>query len=217
MRKLTSAILAIGLAVSAPLAAAAQQLSLNEISGYLNQLRTAKGEFTQINDDGSISSGTIYIKRPGKVRFEYNAPDSGLVVAGANTVVIYDKKSNQPAETYPLARTPLSIILADNVNLGRAKMVTGHSYDGTATTVTAQDPANPQYGNIQMKFTGNPVQLRKAWRENRPYPRPRPTTLCCCSSAGHSRCGPHDRRGIDCAHHAARFHSAHGFGSYTSP
>ncbi len=161
MRKLTSAILAVGLAVSAPLAAAAQQLSLNEISGYLNQLRTAKGDFTQINDDGSISTGTIYIKRPGKVRFEYNAPDSGLVVAGANTVVIYDKKSNQPAETYPLARTPLSIILAENVNLGRAKMVTGHSYDGTATTVTAQDPANPQYGNIQMKFTGNPVQLRQ--------------------------------------------------------
>jgi len=161
MRKLTSAILAIGLAVSAPLAAAAQQLSLGEISGYLNQLRTAKGDFTQINDDGSISSGTIYIKRPGKVRFEYNAPDSGLVVAGANTVVIYDKKSNQPAETYPLARTPLSIILAENVKLGRAKMVTGHSYDGTATTVTAQDPANPQYGNIQMKFTGNPVQLRQ--------------------------------------------------------
>ncbi|HBB85124.1 MAG TPA: outer membrane lipoprotein carrier protein LolA [Sulfitobacter sp.] len=161
MRKLTSAILAIGLAVSAPLAAAAQQLSLGEISGYLNQLRTAKGDFTQINDDGSISSGTIYIKRPGKVRFEYNAPDSGLVIAGANTVVIYDKKSNQPAETYPLARTPLSIILAENVDLGRAKMVTGHSYDGTATTVTAQDPANPQYGNIQMKFTGNPVQLRQ--------------------------------------------------------
>ncbi|UOA30713.1 Outer-membrane lipoprotein carrier protein [Sulfitobacter sp. DSM 110093] len=161
MRKLTSAVLAIGLAVSAPLAAAAQQLSLGEISGYLNQLRTAKGDFTQINDDGSISSGTIYIKRPGKVRFEYNAPESGLVIAGANTVVIYDKKSNQPAETYPLARTPLSIILAENVDLGRAKMVTGHDYDGTATTVTAQDPANPQYGNIQMKFTGNPVQLRQ--------------------------------------------------------
>ena len=161
MRKLTSAILAIGLTVTAPLAAAAQQLSLGEISGYLNQLRTAKGAFTQINDDGSVSSGTVYIKRPGKVRFEYNAPDSGLVVAGANTVVIYDKKSNQPAETYPLSRTPLSIILADRVDLGRAKMVTGHSYDGTATTVTAQDPANPQYGNIQMKFTGNPVQLRQ--------------------------------------------------------
>jgi outer membrane lipoprotein-sorting protein len=95
------------------------------------------------------------------VRFEYNAPDTGLVVAGSNTVVIYDTKSNQPPETYPLARTPLSIILARDVNLGQARMVTGHTFDGTATTVTAQDPENPQYGNIQMKFTGPSPELRQ--------------------------------------------------------
>ncbi|QFT58517.1 Outer-membrane lipoprotein carrier protein precursor [Sulfitobacter sp. THAF37] len=159
MRLMTS--IALALALLSPVAAAAQKLPLNNISAYLNGMQTAKGEFTQINDDGSISTGTIYIKRPGKVRFEYNPPDSGLVVAGANTVVIYDKKSNQPAESYPLSRTPLSIILAPQVDLGRANMVTGHTYDGTATVVTAQDPANPQYGNIQLKFTGNPVELRQ--------------------------------------------------------
>ncbi|WP_172839553.1 LolA family protein [Sulfitobacter alexandrii] len=159
MRLMTS--IALAFALLSPVAAAAQKLPLNDISAYLNKLQTAKGEFTQINNDGSISTGTIYIKRPGKVRFEYNPPESGLVVAGANTVVIYDKKSNQPAESYPLSRTPLSIILAPQVDLGRANMVTGHSYDGTATVVTAQDPANPQYGNIQLKFTGNPVELRQ--------------------------------------------------------
>ena len=161
MRFTITAALALGLAVLTPFAALAQKLPLGQISGYLNQLQTAQGEFTQINDDGSISTGTIYIKRPGRVRFEYNPPESALVVAGANTVVIYDKKSNQPAESYPLSRTPLSIILAQTVDLGRARMVTGHSYDGTATTVTAQDPAHPEYGNIQLKFTGNPVQLRQ--------------------------------------------------------
>ncbi len=145
----------------APIAATAQQLSLGQISGYLNKLQTAKGEFTQINDDGSISSGTIYIKRPGRARFEYNAPETTLVVVGANTVVIYDRKSNQPAESYPLARTPLSIILAKRVDLGRARMVTGHAFDGTATVVTAQDSDNPEYGNIQLKFTDNPVELRQ--------------------------------------------------------
>ena len=31
----------------------------------------------------------------------------------------------------------------------------------TTTTITAQDPANPQYGNIQMVFTANPVELRQ--------------------------------------------------------
>lgn len=141
--------------------AAAQKLPLSDISAYLNALKTAKGEFTQINDDGSISTGQIYIKRPGKVRFEYNPPEQALVVAGSNTVVIYDGKSNQPPESYPLDRTPLSIILARQVNLGQANMVTGHSFDGTATVVTAQDPQNPQYGNIQLKFTANPVELRQ--------------------------------------------------------
>lgn len=161
MRFVTTTVLALGLGLTFVLPAAAEQLSLGAISKYLNAMKTGKGEFTQINDDGSISTGTLYIKRPGKVRFEYNAPDSGIVIAGSNTVVIYDKKSNQPAETYPLSKTPLSIILAANVNLGQARMVTGHSYDGTATTVRAQDPEHPEYGNIELKFTDNPIELRQ--------------------------------------------------------
>lgn len=157
MRIFFTAALALTLAVPAW----SDQLPLSAISGYLNDLKTAKGDFTQINDDGSISTGTIYIKRPGRVRFEYNAPDSGLVVAGSNTVVIYDKKSNQPAESYPLQRTPLSLILDSTVDLARARMVTGHRFDGTSTIVTAQDPEHPEYGNIEMKFTDNPTELRQ--------------------------------------------------------
>jgi len=149
------------LAIVMALPAAAEKLPLSEISKYLNAMKTAQGEFTQINEDGTISTGEIKIKRPGKVRFEYNPPETTLVVAGANTVVIIDQKSNTPPETYPLNRTPLSIILARNVDLGRARMVTGHSYDGTATKVTAQDPDNPEYGNIELLFTGNPVELRQ--------------------------------------------------------
>lgn len=160
MRILKTIILVAAMTLAAG-TAMADKLPLGNISSYLNELTTATGEFTQINGDGTISTGTIYIKRPGRVRFEYNAPDTGLVVAGSNTVVIFDTKSNQPPETYPLSRTPLSIILAQNVNLSQASMVTGHTYDGTATTVTAQDPENPQYGNIQMKFTGPAPQLRQ--------------------------------------------------------
>ena len=147
--------------ISTATVASADKLPLNTISQYLNKMKTASGDFTQINEDGSISTGKIYIKRPGKMRFEYNAPDSAIVIAGSGSVVVDDKKSNQPPETYPLKRTPLSIILARNVNLGQARMVTGHSYDGTATVVTAQDPDNPEYGSIAMKFTDSPVELRQ--------------------------------------------------------
>ena len=142
-------------------AAQAQQLSLNEVSTYLNQMQTAQGGFTQINGDGTLSTGQIYIKRPGRVRFEYNAPDNSLVVAGGGQVAVFDPKSNTAADRYPLNQTPLNIILERNVDLGRARMVTNHTSDGTKTTITAQDPDHPEYGNIQMVFTANPVELRQ--------------------------------------------------------
>eukprot|EP00038_Savillea_parva_P006335 m.163050 g.163050 ORF g.163050 m.163050 type:complete len:200 (+) comp12266_c0_seq1:145-744(+) len=147
--------------LASAVATAAEKLSLNEISSYMNSFATAQADFTQVNDDGSLSTGKLYIRRPGKVRFEYDPPHSGLVLAEAGTVAIMDPKSNQPPETYPLSRTPLSIILARNVNLGRANMVVGHGFDGVSTVVRAQDPKNPEYGSIEMMFTDAPVQLRK--------------------------------------------------------
>jgi outer membrane lipoprotein-sorting protein len=141
--------------------AAAQGLSLDQVSAYLNGLQTAQGGFTQINADGTLSTGQIYIKRPGRIRFEYNAPDNSLVMAGGGQVAIFDPRSNNGPDRYPLNQTPLKIILERNVDLARASMVMGHTSDGTTTTVTAQDPAHPQYGNIQMVFTANPVELRQ--------------------------------------------------------
>lgn len=142
-------------------AASAQQLSLGAISNYLNGMQTATGGFTQINSDGTISTGTIYIKRPGRIRFEYNPPERSLVLAGGGSVAIFDGRSNTGAERYPLNQTPLSIILARTVDFSRERMVTRHVSDGTTTTITAQDPDNPQYGNIQLVFTAEPVELRQ--------------------------------------------------------
>ncbi|MBT2131684.1 LolA family protein [Aliiroseovarius lamellibrachiae] len=139
----------------------AEKLSLNEISKYLNGLKTAQAQFTQLNDDGTISTGTIYIKRPGRARFEYNPPQDALVVVGGSQVAIFDGKSNAGPTQYPLKKTPLSVILAKNVNLGQERMVVGHSYDGTSTSVVAQDPTHPEYGSIKMMFTSNPTELRQ--------------------------------------------------------
>lgn len=139
----------------------AQQLSLPQISDYLNQLQTAQGGFTQVNGDGTLSTGQIYIKRPGRIRFEYNPPQESLVMAGGGQLAIFDPRSNTGPDRYPLSQTPLNVILQRNVDLTAARMVTGTVSDGTTTTVTVQDPDNPQYGNIQLVFTANPVELRQ--------------------------------------------------------
>jgi outer membrane lipoprotein-sorting protein len=138
----------------------ADQISLGDLSAYLNDIRTAQGDFTQINGDGSISTGTISMHRPGRIRFDYDGNDV-LVMAGGGQVAIFDGRSNSRPEQYPLSRTPLNLILDRNVDLARSGMVVAQDYDGTATRVTAQDPDQPQIGTITLVFTDDPVELRQ--------------------------------------------------------
>ncbi|WGH77346.1 LolA family protein [Jannaschia ovalis] len=152
-------------ALTATLAAAAlpaqARISVQEISNYLNSFRSAQAEFTQVNADGSISTGDLTLRRPGRARFDYDAPNRGLVIAGGGQVAVFDPVSNTAPEQYPLSQTPLNLILEEQVNLGRSGMVVRHEGDDTQTAVTLQDPANPQYGNIQLVFTPAPVTLRQ--------------------------------------------------------
>ncbi|UWQ18152.1 outer membrane lipoprotein carrier protein LolA [Jannaschia sp. M317] len=137
------------------------EIAVGEISAYLNGFRTAKAEFTQVNSDGSISTGELSLRRPGRARFDYDAPNKSLVIAGGGQVAIFDPVSNTPPEQYPLSQTPLSLILADQVNLGRSGMVVRHGGDATQTAITLQDPENPNYGSIQLVFTPAPITLRQ--------------------------------------------------------
>ena len=160
MKRIRALIAPLAL-IAFALPAQAEKISLSELSRYLNGLTTATAQFTQINADGSITTGTLYIKRPGRVRFEYNPPDRSLVLAGGGQVAIFDPKSNQPPEQYPLKRTPLNLILQANVDLGQARMVVSHKEDGNTTKVRAQDPEHPEYGSIDLVFTGKPTALRQ--------------------------------------------------------
>lgn len=139
----------------------AEIIPIADISAFLNNLETAQGRFTQINPDGTISTGSVYIKRPGRMRFDYDAPDPALVIAGGGAVAIFDRKSNEPPQQFPLKRTPLSVILKRDVDLGTANMITDHRADALTTTVTAQDPDNPDIGFIDLVFTAEPVELRQ--------------------------------------------------------
>ena len=139
----------------------AQAIPLPEISRYFNSFQTAEGDFTQINPDGTLATGRVFIRRPGRVRFEYDPPEQSLVMAGGGQVAIFDGRSNQGPNQYPLRQTPLNLILEQNVDFENRRMVVGHTTDGTTTSVVAQDPENPQYGSIRLVFSANPTELRQ--------------------------------------------------------
>lgn len=161
MKTLRSLLCPLALVVLSAVPAFADKIPLKDLSAYLNKLATVQTDFTQINADGSVSMGKLYIKRPNRVRFEYAPPDKSLVLASSGSVAIFDAKSNQPPEEYPLKRTPLNLILADKIDLGRAKMVVGHKEVENSTRVVAQDPENPEYGTIELVFTADPIALRQ--------------------------------------------------------
>jgi outer membrane lipoprotein-sorting protein len=153
-------MLTFAAAFLAPVSASAEAIPLSEISAYLNGIETAESTFTQINANGTVATGNVYIQRPGRARFDYDDDDL-LVMAGGGQLAIFDGRGNTTAEQYPLRQTPLWLILDETVDLGRNGLVVGHEFDGTATRVVAQDPERPEIGSLTLVFTPDPVQLRQ--------------------------------------------------------
>lgn len=137
--------------------AQADELSLDQISRYVESLTKAKASFTQVNADGSTATGTLYLWRPFRARFEYDPPAEALVVIGGLRVAIFDGKSNLGPEEYPLRKTPLRLLLEPKVDLAGSGMVLDHGYDGTATWVLVHDPKRPEIGTMKLYFTDPPA------------------------------------------------------------
>ena len=138
---------------------AAEKISLNEISSYFNSMTTAEAQFSQITDTGETSTGRLFIRRPGRIRFEYDPPEATLVVVGGGQVAVFDPKSRDEPLRFPLRHSPLNLVLEREVDLAQRDMVVAHFEVESQTAVTLQDPENPDYGFIQLIFNDNPVQL----------------------------------------------------------
>ena len=140
---------------------AAEKISLNEISSYFNAMTTAEAQFSQITDTGETSTGRLFIRRPGRIRFEYDQPEATLVVVGGGQVAVFDPKSRDEPLRFPLRHSPLNLVLEREVDLAQRDMVVAHFEVESQTAVTLQDPENPDYGFIQLIFNDNPVQLHQ--------------------------------------------------------
>ena len=145
------------MALASPVAA--EKISLNEISSYFNAMTTAEAQFSQITDTGETSTGRLFIRRPGRIRFEYDPPEATLVVVGGGQVAVFDPKSRDEPLRFPLRHSPLNLVLEREVDLAQRDMVVAHFEVESQTAVTLQDPENPDYGFIQLIFNDNPVQL----------------------------------------------------------
>lgn len=131
---------------------------LTRISNYLNGIGTMEGNFVQVGPDGDLSEGLFYMRRPGRIRFEYQPPNPTLIVADGFWVGVYDTVDNT-LDRFPLSETPLDLLLRDRVNLRDERAVQSIERSAGQLRVKAIDPDAPEQGSITMIFTDNPLQL----------------------------------------------------------
>ena len=134
---------------------------LARVDAALNNTGSFSGRFTQYGADGSIDSGAIYIRRPGKMRFEYDAPNPLLIVSDGVTLIQQDK-ALETADRVPLAATPLNFFLKEDVNLARDTEVISLIKNPLELRVTARDGSGEVEGDITMVFDARNLAL-KAW------------------------------------------------------
>jgi outer membrane lipoprotein-sorting protein len=132
------------------------------IEAYLNGIRTLRARFLQVDARGNLANGTLYLQRPGRARFEYDPPSPVLIVADGTTVTFQDRQLGQTSAVL-LGQTPLSIILAERVQLSGPVSVLRGERSPNRLEVWLTRAASPREGTLILAFTTEPMQLAQ-WR-----------------------------------------------------
>jgi outer membrane lipoprotein-sorting protein len=150
LRALALSVAPLGLAaVALPAPAVAQgQNGLAEVQAHLRAVTSMTANFAQTDRRGRTLSGSLALKRPGKIRFEYSGAKM-LVVADGRRLNFYDYEVNQQ-QSWPIADSPLSVLLDPNRDLSRFARVLRN--DNNTLMIEATDPRRREFGKITLAF-----------------------------------------------------------------
>ena len=136
----------------------ADHADVQRLETYLNGVRALKARFQQVAEDGTAVSGTAWLVRPGKMRFEYDPPSPLLLVAGHGLVVFRDNKLDQTTNI-PMGQTPLGLLLRDKLELGGDVTVTEFRRVPGQLRVTVVKTASPGDGTLTLAVNTDPMAL----------------------------------------------------------
>lgn len=151
--------------VSAPVHAADKKINpetVSKVEAYLQGLKTAQARFVQTTHNGDQLVGTFYLKRPGKLRFEYDEPVKDFVVADGAFIYFYDGKLKEQTNA-PIGSTLADFFLRKEMKLGEDLKVNEIKKAGGLLQVQLVQVDEPQAGSITLGFSENPMELKK-WR-----------------------------------------------------
>ncbi|MCP3731644.1 outer membrane lipoprotein carrier protein LolA [Sphingomonas sp. MG17] len=137
-------------AITLALPAAAQQGTLAQVQDHLRAAQTMTAAFEQTDRAGKTVRGTLTLKKPGKIRFQYEKGVPLLIVGDGSSLWFIDYSVRQVSR-WPVKNSPLGVLLDPNRDLSRvAKVVpTGNP---NVVSIEAHDPKRPEYGRLTLVF-----------------------------------------------------------------
>jgi len=158
MRTLFAAALSALVLLVASLPAQAQ-VGVPEIERYINSIRTLKARFVQSNPNGSIAQGTLYVRRPGRMRFEYDPPSQLKIVADGFQVTMWDNATKDFGQ-WPIGWTAASFLVKDPLTLSGDLRVEKLDRVKGLLEMTVIQAKKPQEGRVIVRLSENPMALR---------------------------------------------------------
>lgn len=160
MKKFLAATLCLGY-VSVAQAQSAKELS--QIEEYLNNLTSLEANFVQMASNGTTSEGKIYIQKPRKIRMEYAAPTSVLIVGNGENIIFNDEELDQ-VTNIDYEDIPATMILTNRIKIDNQNLKVADYYkDAGSTTITLEYAKSKDVGPITLVFNNHPFELRQ-WK-----------------------------------------------------
>ena len=143
------------LTFSAPAAAQASTADpLNQVVEALRGISTLKANFTQTDRAGQTVNGVLTLKRPGRIRFQYQKGVPLLIVGDGKALTLIDYEVRQ-VQRWPIGNSPLGALLdprRDVAKVGTLKPTSTRD----VISVEVRDSQHPEYGVITLIFVRKP-------------------------------------------------------------
>jgi outer membrane lipoprotein-sorting protein len=147
---LASAAVSAALVVSAP-AQADDAADLASAVTALRAITTMRADFVQADTQGQRVGGVLTLKRPGKIRFQYEKGVPILIVSDGSALTFVDYEVRQ-VQRWPIKNSPLGALLDPNRDVGKYGRVMPTGSD-RIVSIEVRDRARPEYGVITLVFT----------------------------------------------------------------
>lgn len=135
---------------------------VTEITRAFTSVTTAKGRFTQFAENQQKSTGTFAIRRPRRMRFDYDAPSPLLIVADGTTIAVADREL-ETVDRFPLSNSILRLLLQEKPDFRAKANIVGVDQNEHLVAITLTDKSEQTEGQLSLLFS-NPDYDLVGWR-----------------------------------------------------